>query len=144
MLCTAKLAQVGCLCLWVSHSLHLQIHVRPVLAFSRYKPSPQCITTGKYLNFFHFHSLGLDQFHNYFNAVLPVRRMETERFVTFFFFFLQSDLLSDGCAFGLKPLKKDVSSQRFSGRFNCRNACELMLILPLAETLFPFNKYSLK
>lgn len=28
------------------------------------------------------------------------------QFVTFF---SQSDVLSDGCAFGLKPLKKDVS-----------------------------------
>lgn len=35
--------------------------------------------------------------------------------------FSQSDLLSDDCVFGSKPLKKDVFSQCFSGRFHCRN-----------------------
>lgn len=83
--CSAKLAQVGCL--WVSLSLHLQIHVRPALASDRHTTLPllSVLSLTKYSLFFHFHSLGLDQFHNYFNAILPVWRMETRQFVTFFF-----------------------------------------------------------
>jgi len=79
----AKLAYVGWL--WVSLSPHLQIHVQPALTFSSYKPCPPLSVSSlsKHLNFFHFHSLGLDKFNNYFNGILAWG-METKWFVTFF------------------------------------------------------------